>query len=221
MKKVLIAGRSTLSENYSNAILGINAEPTVSIDITDIRAFDGLLIPGGDDINPALYCEENTDSRNIDDALDTAQLRIIDLFVRAKKPILGICRGHQMLNIYFGGSLIQNLPTWEVHARHGADAIHLTHASRDCYLTSLYGSTDFVTNSSHHQAVKKLGSGLVAIQYHDDVVEAFIHESLPIIALQWHPERMAYARRREDTVDGARIFEYFDSMMDRNIKNTL
>ena len=77
----------------------------------------------------------------------------------------------------------------------------------------LYG-TEFVVNSYHHQAVRELGKGLkITMRSSDDlVVEGIEHASLPVFAVQWHPERMCFSGRREDTVDGAAIFEHFIRM---------
>ena len=76
----------------------------------------------------------------------------------------------------------------------------------------LYGA-DFFVNSSHHQAVGRPGRGIRIIQRSGDgAAEAIAHESLPILSVQWHPERMCYERRRNDTVDGSRVFLYFKEL---------
>lgn len=217
MKKILIAGRKDQTENYVAAVQGVGAIPTVSLDLQDPDDFDGLLMPGGYDINPALFGQENAGSNGIDDDLDQRQMAILDVFVKAKKPILGICRGLQVLNVYFGGTLIQHLENHQIHRCPGTDLIHTTKVTEDCFLNRIYESNEFVTNSCHHQAIDRLGKGLKPVQYAEGpVIEAVIHETLPIIALQWHPERMAFAKRREDTVDGEKIFRYFLTMLENH-----
>ena len=172
---------------------------------------DGFLIPGGWDINPALYHEENTASLNISDELDYFQMQAVCYAVSHKIPILGICRGMQLLNVYFGGSLIQNIPHTDRHARDKgsqADKVHPVTALSGTYAAALYGKERFFVNSSHHQAVDN------AVMYSDDhLIEGICHESLPVIGVQWHPERMTGAFRRIDTEDGRPVFEKFLSMI--------
>ena len=137
----------------------------------------------------------------------------MDIFVRSGRPVLAICRGHQLANVYFGGTLIQDLPTADVHRHIGHDQAHLSHAVSGSILAQIYG-TDFPINSAHHQGIKDLGKGLSVIQTsHDGVIEAIVHESLPVLGLQWHPERMCFDTRREDTVDGSLILAHFLSMI--------
>ena len=181
-------------------------------------SFDGLILCGGTDIHPSWYGEEINGSVDIDDARDQAEFALAKAYVEAGKPVLGICRGCQLLNVFFGGSLIQNLDTAQKHVRSAeGDSVHAVRADHGSIAASLYGDA-FCVNSSHHQAVKKLGNGLrITMTTEDDrVVEGFEHESLPVFAVQWHPERMSFAHRREDTVDGAAIFEFFMQLCSDN-----
>ena len=142
-------------------------------------------------------------------AFKNAEFALMDDFVKARKPVLGICRGHQFINVFFGGSLCQHIPEADLHT--GSKA-HTVAAEEGSVLKELYGPS-FSVNSTHHQAVKKLGDGLRATAFWDDkYVEATEHTSLPIISMQWHPEAMCFDRRRDDTVDGAKIFEHFVTM---------
>ena len=111
------------------------------------------------------------------------QLAILDKFVKAKKPVLGICRGEQLINVYFGGSLIQ-------HVAGHAGIYHDVKNVSGSIMYRLYGKTTKVY-SSHHQAVRRLGKGLKITQKaNDGTVEAIEHKTLPIFAVQWHPELM-------------------------------
>jgi putative glutamine amidotransferase len=222
--RVLIVGYHELTHNYVSALKHTGIVPIVAFD--DIvptkepfsedsirNDFDGLLLPGGGDINPIFFHESNTGSRNIDSPLDKMQFHYLEQFIRFGKPVLGICKGMQIINVYFGGSIIQDLPTASTHAWDKEDKIHSTTAFPNTFISNLYGNT-LITNSAHHQGIVRLGTGLCLSQVSDDlVVEAIYHESLPIIGVQWHPERMSYDKQRNDTVDGAPIFHYYKELL--------
>ena len=214
MKKVALAGTESLT-NYIDALKENDIEVIATLDVDEAIKCDGLLLPGGGDIDPVYYGEEMNGSDEPDRELDKAQRDILDAFVKAKKPILGICRGMQLINIYFGGSLHQDLVTRDIHTRkNGNDSIHSVKSVEEGNLfEKLYGKT-FNINSAHHQGTKKLGKGLKEVLRSDDgVCEAVIHEELPIIATQFHPERMSYKQRRDDAVVGEEIFQYFKSLL--------
>lgn len=197
--------------NYFEALRCLGAEPvSVAADV-EVGAFDGLLLPGGGDLHPRLYGAQVEGSVRIDEELDARQMAVLDQFVKAGKVILGICRGHQLVNVYFGGSLIQNIPTSSRHVPHsGIDSVHTVSTPQDCWLTHLYGAREIAVNSAHHQAVDRIGRGLYVVQWSDDgVPEAMVHESLPIWTVQWHPERMCFSHAREDTVDGSIVIRAF------------
>ena len=113
---------------------------------------------------------------------------------------MGICRGAQLINVALGGSLHQDIAD---HNRiDDTDRIHGS-VTDDPVLMSLYGKS-FMINSSHHQAADRLGEGLRAVQWSDDgIVEALRHESLPIFAVQWHPERL------RDPIDGWELIRHW------------
>ena len=211
----VLAGMSC--DNYLAALRETGMEAVVVTDAAlDVSAFDGLLSPGGVDIHPERYGQAVNGTEKTNRALDELQLAVLDAFVKAGKPVLGICRGHQLINVYFGGTLIQNLPMRRRHARDEGsdqDKVHMNAAAAGSWIDALYGPS-LSTNSSHHQAVDRAGEGLIVDARSDDgVVEAMHHESLPIYSVQWHPERMSYALRRSDTVDGSGIFRVFMNLM--------
>ena len=148
---------------------------------------DALLLTGGHDLSPALYGEDTDELCGAVDAWrDCLEKELMDEFIRAGKPIFGVCRGHQFINVYFGGTLYQDLENagichppkpHEVGALPGSD------------LSALFGES-FRVNSFHHQAVKRLGEGLKATAFSGEIVEAMVHQSLPVRSVQWHPERM-------------------------------
>lgn len=174
-------------------------------------SYDGLVLAGGGDMDPARFGQEDRGSRDIDRARDKAELALLDAFCGAEKPVLAVCRGHQMVNVWLGGDLIQDLGPELVpfHQRAGGDQTHLVRAEKGSLLHRLYGPV-FPVNSSHHQALGRLGRGLAATAWSEDgVVEAVEHDTLPIISVQFHPERMTGMLARPDTVDGGRIFRAF------------
>ena len=198
--------------NYFETLAALGAEPIEAAGSVDAGGFDGLVLPGGVDIDPARYGRENTACGEIDRALDALQFAVLDAFVRAKKPVFGICRGHQLINVYFGGTLIQNLETWPRHKWDevtDADRAHVSAAVAGSWLARLYGER-FWVNSAHHQGVETIGRGMVVDQHAEDgVIEAMHHESLPVWCVQWHPERMCLSRARSDTEDGSRAIAWF------------
>lgn len=174
-------------------------------------SYRGLLLAGGADMNPALFGQRNHGSRSIDRARDQAELALLDAFCGAGKPVLAICRGHQVVNVWLGGSLIQDLGPGVVpfHQREEGDQVHVIQAEKGSLLHRLYGPL-FPVNSSHHQGLGRLGRGLRTSAWSENgVVEAAEHESLPLICVQFHPERMTGALARSDTVDGGALFQVF------------
>ena len=117
--------------------------------------------------------------------------------------VLGICRGLQVLNVFFGGTLIQDLPGHSQAA--GRDRLHRVRTAPSP-LQDLFGET-LVVNSAHHQAADRLGQGLRAVQWAiDGTVEAVIHQSLPVWGVQWHPERLAGPLSLSGAADGGCLF---------------
>lgn len=212
MKTIQIAGNAGC-ENYIAALAFCGARGVRSLDPACERGCAGLLLPGGGDVEPVRYGEENRGSHDIDPALDRQQFALLERYRGAGKPILGICRGHQVINVFFGGSLIQDLPGADFHTRrNGVDSIHPTTAEPGSFAAALYGPS-FTVNSAHHQGVGVLGEGLIPVQYaKDGVIEGVRHAELPIFGVQWHPERMTGRLSRPDTVDGSVLFHFFLSL---------
>ncbi|MBR4360822.1 MAG: gamma-glutamyl-gamma-aminobutyrate hydrolase family protein [Clostridia bacterium] len=198
--------------NYFSALSALGAEGIKASAEADPSDFDGLLLPGGGDICPAYYRQETAGAADMDPALDALQFAVVDRFFKAGKMIFGICRGHQLLNVYFGGTLIQDLQNGKMHdweQGFSMDKVHMTEALPGSWIAGIYGLR-FPTNSAHHQAVDQLGKGLTADMYAPDgIIEAAHHESGRVFSVQWHPERMCFDHRREDTVDGSKVIRWF------------
>lgn len=211
MKKVFLFGDPAARSNYSQALAALALSPVVTADLAQAAACDALLLPGGGDLDPALFGQKNQGSQAPDPALDQIELQLVRQFTG--KPILGICRGMQVINVAFGGDLIQDLPTAAAHRWNQADQVHPIAAKPDSFLHKLYGAS-FSVNSAHHQGVGRLAKGFrAAALAADGVVEAIECPGRRIFGVQWHPERMALAHARPDTVDGLEAFRFFAGLM--------
>ena len=167
------------------------------------QRYDILLLPGGGDLEPWRYGELNTASRNLEPDRDAWEWLLLDVFVTLKKPVLGVCRGMQSINVYFGGTLLQDIPGHD-SVSDGAggrkDRLHMIHSTG--LLGYVCGETCTV-NSAHHQAAARMGKQLnVEQRSSDGIAEGFRHDILPVWGVQWHPERL-------DTEPGYALFRAF------------
>lgn len=208
--KIAIIGKKTETINYVNYVKSGNLIPLVTLNMGEAAGCDALLLPGGGDITPAFFGEKNHGSRNISTELDIIQLQALDLAVRKHLPVLGICKGLQIINVGFGGTILQDMPTAVRHKYDNGDQYHSTVIREGSWLHTLYGG-NCIVNSAHHQSVAKLGNGLNAVQFcpDDDCIEAISHSQLPIIGVQWHPERLDPARAK---ISGQKVLTYFSSL---------
>ena len=148
---------------------------------------------------------------NMGDQVDRMEMELLDLALERRLPVFGICRGMQLINVALGGGLIQDLPPEQkrFHAGVKSDAVHPVAALEGSLLHRLYGPV-FPVNSSHHQAVDRLGEGLRAAAWAESgFAEAIDLPGYPLLGVQFHPERMSFGKRRLDTIDGAAIFSWF------------
>ncbi len=207
--KILLSGKLNL-EFYAAAVQAAGAEADAQYLPEIDTSFDGLVLCGGSDIHPSRYHQLPNGAVNMDEERDKVEFALLEAYIRAGKPVLGICRGHQLINVYFGGTLIQDLPEASLHTnKTDFRTAHPVRAEKSGFLGKLYGP-EFSVNSFHHQAVDQLGSGLCPAAYWNGTcIEAFEHSVLPILGVQWHPEQMCALVHRDDTVDGSEIFKYF------------
>ena len=209
--RIAIVGRKTDTTNYVRYVRTIGAVPFVTLRPAEVISCHGLILPGGGDITPAFFGEQNHGSKSIDTELDIIQLQALDAALRNRIPILGICKGMQIINVGLGGTLHQHLITADIHRYINADQYHPSNILENSWLYKLYGNSAII-NSAHHQGLKTLGSGLCAVQYCpiDHCIEAITHLHLPIWGVQWHPERLDETK---SGITGQKILTYFSSFL--------
>ena len=164
--------------------------------IGEVVQLDGMILPGGGDIDPSYYgaeripqCGESSRAR------DEIETNLFPLLMTRALPILGICRGHQVMNVCFGGTLIQDLPSQKgLYHRQAPDDPPYSHSVRivpGTRLAKILGTDKLLVNSYHHQAVEELAQGFkVSALAEDGTIEA-IESAAPgqfLLSVQWHPE---------------------------------
>ena len=198
----------SLQSCYTDAIIAAGGIPVGIPYVEDeamaqafIDAYDGFFFTGGVDVEPKHYGEEKLSvCGDIQTERDRTELLLARLAIKSGKPILGICRGCQLLNVALGGSLYQDInSSFEGALPHRQSEPHNvpTHTVRIAKETKLYGileMDEIQVNTLHHQAIKTLGKGLVtAATAPDGVTEAAcgVGEDF-LLLIQWHPERTYY-----------------------------
>ena len=151
----------------------------------------GLLLCGGGDIDPCFYGQVSKGSYPPDALRDWAEWKLIDYYLQRNRPILGICRGMQMLNVVLGGTILQHLPKerWQLH-QGKQDVFHSISCSKDGVLSQFFVALNTV-NSAHHQILETVSDELRVIAWaKDGSIEAVQGRDLPVLGVQFHPERM-------------------------------
>ncbi|RDV44164.1 gamma-glutamyl-gamma-aminobutyrate hydrolase family protein [Leifsonia sp. ku-ls] len=160
---------------------------------------DAVVIVGGEDIHPSFYGAATgyaNESRHLPVA-DAAQIALVHRALERRIPLLGICRGLQIVNVALGGTLVQDLGEECAHVNRGVPipqvlTTHTVHPEPGSRVAELLGHRPVEVRSAHHQAVDALGAGLtVTARSHDGHVEAIEHADAPVLAVQWHPEDVA------------------------------
>ncbi len=160
---------------------------------------DGLLLPGGGDIDPAIYGQKRHEKCGEANPLrDKGEFAMLNVFLPTSKPIFCICRGEQVLNVFRGGTMHQHIPGHSDFKNRAKGASHKIQVFPHTTLQDCVGKAEISVNSMHHQAVDKLGEGLtISAVSEDGIVEAVEITSHPFcLGVQWHPEHLS--RRRAD-----------------------
>lgn len=197
--------RTMVSLDYSNSVINSGGIPVI-LPITDnfevikeqVKYFDGLILSGGGDPDPNLYGEDCLQELgDITPERDTFELAILEEFLKTKKPILGICRGLQLMNVFYDGTLYQDIKYVDTNIQHKQKWLadlptHDINILENNILFEIFGKKAR-TNSFHHQMIKDLGRELTSIATaNDGVIEAIQNKNYPFFyGVQWHPEMMA------------------------------
>lgn len=203
-----------INYDYFKVLLSRNATIVILLDNDHLEETlakcDGFLIIGGDDIDPTYYHQDNTQglSKGIDQRTDQIDEKIIKFAKEHHIPTLGICRGIQAMAAFLNGSLYQDMASSNLNHLED-DHKHFVKKVANTKLSSLLPDT-FLVNSFHHQCVKDLPDGFIATFVNNDVIEAIEHQSLPLIGVQWHPERYY-------TNESIIIFDYFFSLINKKL----
>ena len=191
------AFRSQKYRNYLTLIEegGGDPLPIVPGFVVDFEQIDALVLSGGGDINPKHYGEaiNGTREHEILDMRDDTEFQLLKQAVEAHIPIMGICRGMQMINIYFGGNMHQDINGMgkTIHSANGSGySRHPVNLIPGTLIHEIIGKDRIEVMSSHHQAVNELGKELqISGMAEDEIVEAIEStNSMFIIGVQWHPE---------------------------------
>lgn len=209
-------------DNYANWISREANVETIRLghrqnNYEEIRKCSGIVLTGGEDVHPRFYNKpeyfELCFQDDMDERRDEFELKVLEFTQKNKIPVLGICRGLQIANVFFGGTLIPDIPTFgkfNHSKRNGLDTYHTISIDRNSNLYQVTGILTGEVNSAHHQSADRVGKNLVASSFSTDgIIESieWLEEAgKPYLSLvQWHPERM----RDETSLLTAKIKEDF------------
>lgn len=235
VREILQGSSIDCTQKTAELFTAAGAETEIGIDNIQVERYDALVVPGGlPDVDPAYWGEPNTGCKVIDPALDRKQMAIIKATVAQKKPIFGICRGMQLVSVFFGATMIQDIESSEAHCYEPqAPKSHEAFSVPGTFAERLYGDS-IVVNSAHHQALRRIPHELRVAQMWcsnprqanqalaaaavgklregsgDCIVEAVCHESYPFIGTQWHPECNGVWPGNK--ADAKKIVDYFLEM---------
>lgn len=213
---------STISNDYSDAIIKAGGIPIV-VPISENKEYvkeisdlvDGMIFTGGADLDPLLSRQRpNRKIGKISPERDKEELMFLDyIYNETKKPILGVCRGLQMLNVFLKGNLILDIPSegyldHSLNSNYAWNVSHEVEIEKDSLLYEILGEERLFVNSYHHQGAKNLGQGLrVAARSEDKIIEAIEAEDARkrfLLAVQWHPEMLSQKDEKH-----IKLFKYF------------
>lgn len=213
--------------DYVDSLLDAGARPEEIVEVrpgdTPDVGFDGLLLSGGSDVAPERYGRERLPNANldVDEERDSTEFPLFARALRDGAPVLGVCRGLQVVNVGLGGTLIQDLstqsPSEVPHEDPGRDRTHRLHrvvVLPQTRLERIAGANEFGVNSRHHQAIERPAEGLlVSATAPDGTIEAVESANGPwLVAVQWHPENL-----RDDPVSRRLFREFVEAARERSL----
>lgn len=203
----------SMGRNYVRSLIDAGGAPIlapVTLDERDLRALyetaSGVMLAGGADVDPALFGEARHEkTADIDPDRDRAECLLVRWAVADDKPLFGICRGIQSLNVALGGSLIQDIPSqWPTTLQHNGhydgsardEVLHTVRIEPGSRMEQMLGGREAGVNSFHHQAIKRVAAGLVITSRAEDgIIESIeMPDRRFVVGVQWHPEEMSEAR---------------------------
>lgn len=211
---------SCIADTYVNSVVKAGGAPVLIPVITDeealteiIDSLDGLILSGGGDINPLFLHEEPIPQlQDVDSVRDQYDLLILRLATDRQLPVMGICRGHQLINVFFGGTIYQDINSQKPGVLKHSQSMPRTQASHSVKITDgtklskiLDGAETLQVNSFHHQAVKDVAPEFVSSAVAPDGInEGIEHPERDIFSVQWHPEGFASV----DDEQALKLFRY-------------
>jgi putative glutamine amidotransferase len=217
MRVAVTFGNEARLGPYLKALEEVGIEAERNPDSLDSLA--GLLLTGGSDINPARYGQTNAGSDEVDDARDEREIRLLKDALAADLPVFAICRGLQLFNVVYGGTLIQDLSSSDVHRQRPKNAepgkhpaAHRVWVAPDTRLAGIIGGGGHDVNSRHHQAIESMGQGLIVSAISaDGVIEGIEKPGAAFaVAVQWHPEDRIFVSQAD-----RKLFEAFAAALTR------
>jgi putative glutamine amidotransferase len=182
---------------YADAVqraggLPVVIPPTDDLDLirATVERCDGMVLLGGGDVSPSKYSRDvSARLFGVDEFIDDFEIAAVQHAVSLDLPVLAICRGHQILNVALGGTLIQHLENYEVHR----DTMHEVQLTKGSLVADAMGTSQPITHSFHHQAIETVAPPLTVVgHYSDGTIEAVQHTTASwVIGVQWHPEDTA------------------------------
>ncbi len=198
----------TLSTYYSDSVMNAGMTPVMFPNRQDpaeadrlVGLVEGVLLTGGDDIDPSSYGERETTSRGNDPAVDAFEVAVVRAAQNQDKPVLAICRGLQLLNVAMGGSITQEIGVpgtahEPITAESEADEVnsrrHVVAFEEGSWISEIYGAGEAKVNTLHHQGIARVAQGLIVEGRSDDglIEAARCDGEWWALGVQWHPERM-------------------------------
>ena len=184
-----------------NTPLVLPAETNRDVVARMLASVDVLLLCGGEDVDPSRYkTKPSPRLGEVNLRRDAWEWLLLDEAVKRRLPVIGICRGCQLINVYFGGTLWQDLPSERPgEVKHRGTHLHGVRIEGGSRLARCLGTAEMQVNTSHHQAVRDLAPGFRAVAFAPDgVVEAIESDALPVVGVQFHPEKLFVLKGRDE-----------------------